>query len=120
MIENIEEIFDFIDNATQSDIQEIYDHAKDKGGIEDDCEECEECEDCETDLEGVMRYTAYASQDEANEIYNAAAQNLKFFKIENLADQMKIEFINSIWDKYTLEQLEEKLKVKASSRTNKH
>jgi hypothetical protein len=34
----------------------------------------------------------------------------KKLKPQTLADQYKLEFIASIWDKYTLEQLEEKLK----------
>ena len=33
-----------------------------------------------------------------------------FIDMDNLADTMKLEFIAEIWKKYTLEQLEEKLK----------
>lgn len=104
----LSDIKEYINDASGFDVREIYDYAKSEGGIDDHCDECENRE-ISADLGYVVESIPSYNDRDVRQIYNAAAEELRFFKIENLADQMKIEFINSIWDKYTLEQLEQKL-----------
>ncbi len=44
------------------------------------------------------------------EAYNRCANEQGYIIIESLADEMKMEFITSVWSKFTLGELEEKLK----------
>ncbi len=73
----------FICQASGSDVVYLYDTCKVEGGIDDDC-------DCDKD----------AKEETAAD----------YLIIETMADSMKMEFIASVFEKYTLEQFEERLK----------
>lgn len=70
--------------------------------------------DAEVDIEldDVIEFIEECNTLDIERIKKAIGESGKnlSIKIENLADQMKFEFIESIFHKYTLEQLEEKLK----------
>ncbi len=72
----------FILQASSHDIRYLYNLCKDEGDIDDDC-------DCDKDTKE-----------------ETAAD---YLILETMADERKMEFIASVFEKYTLEQFEEKL-----------
>lgn len=87
----LDDVLEFISQANGREVQDIHDEAISEGADPDDCE-CDEW-----DLSEI-------------ETYNQCAKYQDYPLVENLADEMKMTFINEIWNKYTLEQLEERLK----------
>ncbi len=87
-----DDVIEFISLCSSgSEIQRICDAALDDGADAPDCD-----------------HEDIAFED--IEAYNRCASEQGYIQIESLADEMKMEFITSVWDKYSLEQLEEKLK----------
>lgn len=86
-----DDVIDFLDQADGYDVQRIHDKAIQEGA------DPKEPDYNDLDIEEI-------------ETYNQCAKIQGYPSIETLADEMKMEFIASVWDKFTLEQLEEKLK----------
>lgn len=82
---DMDDVQEFINYASSSDVQEIYDLVKDTGSIDDICDECE-------------------TRQEREE---TAAD---YLIIETMVDEMKMELIASVFEKYTLEEFEKRLK----------
>lgn len=70
--------------------------------------------DIEIEFSDVEEFIEDATENELRKIKALVSSSFypedMQFKIETLADQMKLEFLQSIWDKYTCEQMEEKFK----------
>jgi hypothetical protein len=87
-----DDVIDYIEECdSTSELQKIYDIVREEEGI-----------NLFDDYNWVDIYEI--------DTYNECAVIHNCPKIETLADRMKMDFITSIWDKYTVEQLELKLK----------
>lgn len=74
------------------------------------------------DIDDIVEFICFADQDELNQMKKEILFHLDKTPGNNdnivlsrdnptLADQMKVEFLNDIFDKFTLEELENKLKL---------
>lgn len=100
-----EDVIEFISDCTGRERQRIHDEAIDNGADPKD-----------TELDDIEEFIEDADQSDLRKIRSMLNMSADDFpiKIETLADEMKIDFIASIWEDFTLEQMEKKLKEKSN------
>lgn len=99
-----DDVLEFLFSCTPRECQNIHDEAIGQGADQKDIE-----------LDDVEGFIDLATESDLRKIRGMLDTSADFpIKIETLADEMKIDFIASIWDDFTLEQMEKKLKKKSN------